>query len=185
MDGFQSLNRFIRLPLFHVQNPQHQDQRILCRVVGGLDGLLVDFSNEKEPLVIGKNLRVGMSVDAVIALMGIPGKFTVNRGTEPLTDTVVIEYPNHGVVIHTMNKKSTVDAIEVLPSFRGSFAEGIKIGAKFNDLIEKYGVPKSMTAQVARYPERGMFFQLEKEVLVSAKIFVKNSQILDLQLINQ
>ena len=143
------------------------------------------LAKDKGPLVIGKNLRVGMSIDKVIALMGIPGKFIVNRGTEPLTDTVVIEYLNHGVVIHAMNKKSTVDAIEVLPSFKGSFAEGVKIGAKFNDLIAKYGVPKSMNAQIARYPERGMFFQLEKDVLVSAKIFTKNCQMLDLQLIKQ
>ena len=134
------------------------------------------------PLVVGKNLKVGMSVDNVIALLGIPTKFMVNRGTEPLTDTVVIEYPNHGVVIYAMNKKATVDQIELLPSFKGSFVEGVKIGATFNDLIQKYGVPNSMNAQIARYPDQGMFFQLEKEVLVSAKIFSKNSQILDRQL---
>ncbi|GJL78979.1 MAG: hypothetical protein NPINA01_19680 [Nitrospinaceae bacterium] len=142
-------------------------------------------AGENKNLVIGKNLKVGMSVEQVIALLGIPNKFLVNRGTEPLTDTVVIEYPQHGVVIYIMSKKNSVDAVEVLPSFKGSFAEGIQIGAKFNDLIAKYGVPKSMNAQIARYPERGMFFQLEKEALVSAKIFTKNSQILDRQLIDR
>lgn len=143
------------------------------------------LAEEKETLVIGKNLKVGMSVDKVITLLGIPDKFTVQRGTEPLTDTVVIEYPKRGVVIHTMSKKTTVDAIEVLPSFKGKFAEGVKIGAKFQDLIANYGVPKSMDAQIARYPERGIFFQLEKEVLVSARIFIKNSKILDRQLIDR
>lgn len=143
------------------------------------------FSAEKGALVIGENLKVGMSVDRVIALLGIPNKFLVNRGTEPLTDTVVIEYPKHGVIIHVMNKKNTVDAVEALPSFRGSFAEGVKIGAKFDDLIAKYGVPKSMDAQIARYPDRGIFFQLEKEVLVSAKIFTRGSQMLDRQLIDR
>ena len=39
--------------------------------------------------------------------------------------------------------------------------------------------------QMARYPERGMFFQLEKEELVSAKFFQKGSQILDRQLIGR
>jgi len=89
------------------------------------------------------------------------------------------------VVIHAMSNKTTVDAIEVLPAFKGKFAEGVKIGAKFNDLIANYGVPKSMNAQIARYPERGMFFQLDKEVLVSAKIFTKDSQILDRKLIGR
>ncbi len=143
------------------------------------------MADEKATLVIGENLKVGMPVSQVIALMGIPDKFTVNRGTEPLTDSVVIEYLAQGVVVHTVNKSTLVDEIEILPTFRGSFAKGVKIGAKFNDLVANYGVPKSMNAQIARYPEQGMFFQLEKETLVSAKVFRKNSKILDLQLINR
>lgn len=142
-------------------------------------------AEEKAPLVIGENLKVGMPVNQVIALMGIPAKFAVNRGTEPLTDSVIIEYLNQGVVIHAVNKSTVVDEIEILPTFRGSFAKGIKIGAKFNDLVAKYGVPKSMNAQIARYPEQGMFFQLEKESLISAKVFRKGSKILDLKLINR
>jgi hypothetical protein len=142
-------------------------------------------AEEKAPLVIGENLKVGMQVSQVITLMGIPDKFTVNRGTEPLTDSVVIEYLNQGVVVHAVNKSTLVDEIEILPTFKGSFAKGVKIGAKFNDLVAKYGVPKTMNAQIARYPEQGMFFQLEKESLVSAKVFRKNSQILDLKLINR
>ncbi len=142
-------------------------------------------AGEKGALVIGENLKVGMPVNQVIALMGIPSNFTVNRGTEPLTDSVVMEYLDQGIVIHAVNKSTTVDEIEVLPSFKGSFVKGVKIGAKFNDLVAKYGVPKTMNAQIARYPDQGMFFQLEKESLVSAKVFMKNSKILDLQLINQ
>ncbi len=142
-------------------------------------------AGEKTALVIGKNLKVGMQVNQVIALMGIPGKFTVNRGTEPLTDSVAIEYLDQGVVVHTVNKSELVDEIEILPSFKGTFEKGVKIGAKFNDLVAKYGVPKTMNAQIARYPEQGMFFQLQKESLVSAKVFRKNSKILDLQLINR
>lgn len=143
------------------------------------------MADEKAALVIGKNLKVGMQVNQVIALLGIPDKFTVSRGTEPLTDSVVIEYLNQGLVIHSMNKSTVVDEIEILPSFKGSFTKGVKIGAKFNDLVAKYGVPKTMNAQIARYPDQGMFFQLEKESLVSAKVFKMNSKILDLQLINR
>lgn len=142
-------------------------------------------AEEKATLVIGENLKVGMPVSQVIALMGIPEKFTVNRGTESLTDSVVIEYLNQGVVVHAVNKSTLVDEIEILSSFKGSFSKGVKIGAKFNDLVAQYGVPKTMNAQIARYPEQGMFFQLEKESLVSAKVFRKDSKILDLKLINR
>ncbi len=143
------------------------------------------LAEEKVALVIGKNLKVGMPMKEVIALLGIPDKFVVNRGTEPLTDSVVIEYPMHGVVIYTLNKVTTVEQIEVLPDFKGAFAEGIAIGAKFNDLIDKYGTPKSLHAQMARYPDQGMYFQLEKDKLISARVFQKNSKIMDLQLINR
>jgi len=143
------------------------------------------FAGEPVSLVIGKNLKVGMPMKDVIALLGIPDKFDINRGTEPQTDSLAIEYPAHGVVIHTLNKKTTVEQIEVLSSFKGSFAEGVAIGAKFNDLIAKYGTPSSLNAQMARYPDHGMFFQLEKDVLISARVFAKDSKILDLQLIKR
>lgn len=149
---------------------------IVCFLAGPV------MADAKEPLVVGKNLKVGMSIDGMIALLGVPDKFIVGRGTEPLRDTVAIEYSNHGVVIYAMNKKATVDQIEVLPSFKGSFAEGVKIGTTFNDLVKKYGIPKSMNAQVAHYPEQGIFFQLEKEALISARIFTRNSRILDRRL---
>ena len=152
-----------------------------------LIGLLASPSLAEEDisLVIGKNLKVGMPLNEVIALLGIPSTLTVERGTEPLMDSVFIKYPRHGVVVYTMNKKTTVEQIEVLPSFKGTFAEGVKIGANFNDLIEKYGMPESLNAQVARYPQQGLYFMMEREVLVSAKVFTKNSKILDYQLINR
>ncbi len=143
------------------------------------------LAEEEISLVIGKNLKVGMPLNEVIALLGIPNSMAVNRGTEPLRDSVSIRYPKHGVVVHTLNKKTTVEQIEVLPTFKGTFAEGVKIGAKFNDLIEKYGMPESLNAQVARYPQQGLYFMMEREVLVSAKVFSKNSKILDHQLINR
>ena len=142
------------------------------------------WAEEKISLVIGKNLKVGMPLNEVIALLGIPNTLNVQRGTEPLTDSVAIRYEKHGVVVHALNKKTTVEEIEVLPSFKGTFEAGVKIGAKFNDLIEKYGMPETLNAQVARYPQQGLYFLLEREVLVSAKVFTRDSKILDHKLIN-
>ena len=49
-------------------------------------------------------------------------------------------------------------------------------------LIEKYGVPQSMSDRLASYPDKGMYFSLKKNVLVSTWIFFKNSKILSHQL---
>lgn len=143
------------------------------------------LATEKISLVIGKNLKVGMSIHDVIALLGIPQKIQVIRGTEPLTDSVAIKYREHGVVIHSMHDKTLVEQIEILPAFKGTFAEGIKIGAKFPEMIDKYGMPDTLSSDVARYPDRGLYFVLQNEKVVSAKVFKKNSKILALRMINK
>jgi hypothetical protein len=157
---------------------------LIAALLVGFMGTTV-FAQELAPLVIGKDLKVGMPLENVIAKLGIPRNIIVNRGTEPQSDSIAIEYEQHGIVIHAMSRKGSVEEIEVLPNFKGTFAEGIKLGAKFTDLIGKYGMPHTLSSKVARYPETGMYFVLEKEVLVSAKVFARNSKILDLQMINK
>ncbi len=132
--------------------------------------------------VVGKNLKVGMTLDKAITLLGVPKKIKVERGTEPSLDSISIKYANHGVVIQALNGKQKVEAIELLPTFKGQFANGIKMGNKVPTLIQKYGVPQSMSASLARYPDKGLYFSLKENVLVSAWIFVKNSKILSHQL---
>jgi hypothetical protein len=135
-----------------------------------------------EGLVIGKNLKVGMPLSEAIKLLGIPGTIKIKRGTESKLDSISIEYANHGIVLHSLNGKRKIEVLEILPQFKGSFAEGIKIGEKFTVLIEKYGVPQSMNASLAKYPEKGMYFSLKENVLVAAHVFAKNSKILSHQL---
>jgi hypothetical protein len=132
--------------------------------------------------VVGKNLKVGMTLDQAITLLGVPKKINVERGTEPSLDSLSIKYTNHGVVIRTINGKQKVEAIELLPTFKGQFANGIKMGDKVPTLIKKYGVPQSMSASLARYPDKGLYFSLKENVLVSSWIFVKNSKIFSHQL---
>jgi hypothetical protein len=135
-----------------------------------------------EGFVVGKNLKVGMTLDKAITLLGVPKKVNVKRGTEPSLDSISIKYATHGVVIHTLNGKHKIEAIELLPNFKGQFANGIKMGDKVPTLIEKYGVPQSMSDSLARYPGKGLYFSLKDNVLVSTWIFVKNSKILSHQL---
>ncbi|MBL4665247.1 MAG: hypothetical protein JKY23_04765 [Nitrospinaceae bacterium] len=132
--------------------------------------------------VVGKNLKIGMTLDKAITLLGVPKKINVKRGTEPSLDSISIKYATHGVVIHTLNRKQKVEAIELLPTFKGQFANGIKMGDKVPKLIKKYGVPQSMSASLARYPDKGLYFSLKGNVLVSTWIFMKNSKILSHQL---
>ena len=132
--------------------------------------------------VVGKNLKVGMTLDKAITLLGVPIKIIVKRGTEPSLDSIAIKYVSHGVVIHTLNGKQKVEAIELLPTFKGQLANGIKMGNKVPKLIEKYGVPQSMSDSLARYPDKGIYFSLKKNIMVSTWIFLKNSKILSHQL---
>lgn len=135
-----------------------------------------------EGLVIGKNLKVGMSLEEAIKLLGTPRSIKTTRGTESKLDSISIEYANHGIVIHSLNDKNQIEALEILPGFAGSFAEGVKIGAKVAAMIDKYGVPDTMNTSLAKYPKRGIYFSLKENTLVSAQVFAKNSKLLSHQL---
>lgn len=135
-----------------------------------------------EGLVIGKNVKVGMPLNKAIKLLGIPQFVNITRGTESKLDSFSIEYANHGIALHFLNGKRKIEALEILPQFKGSFVEGVKMGVKFTALIEKFGVPQSMDSGLARYPKKGMYFSLKGNLLVAAHVFAKGSKILSHQL---
>ena len=139
---------------------------------------------KKKPqgLVIGKNLKVGMSLEEAIKLLGTPRSIKVKRVTESILDSISIEYASQGIVIHFLNGKSKIEALEVRPQFVGRFAEGVKMGAKVAAMIDKYGVPQSINASLARYPDKGLYFSLKENVLIAAHVFDKNSKLLSHQL---
>jgi hypothetical protein len=135
-------------------------------------------------LVIGQNLKVGMFLKEAMDLLGVPNKIRIDRGSDPSTDSVVMEYPELGVVLHTQNQATEVDEIEVLPGFKGKLDTGIHLGATFNDVVEKYGPPVSYAMNMARYPDKGMYLMMNKgdQKLVALKIFKKGSKLLDQKL---
>ncbi len=137
---------------------------------------------EPEGLVIGKNLKIGMSLEEAIKLLGTPRAIKVKRGTESTLDSLSIDYASHGIVIHFLNGKGKIEALEVRPQFQGRFTEGVKMGAKVSTMIDKYGVPQSMTESLAKYPGKGMYFALKENILIAAHIFDKNSKLLSHQL---
>ena len=126
-----------------------------------------------ESIVIGKNLKVGMSLQKVIKILGTPKSLKVKRGIEPKLDSMSIEYLDHGITIHFLNGKKRIETMEVSQQFKGEFAKGVKIGEKVSILIDKFGVPQSIDPSIARYPEKGIHFTLKKSSLVGAHVFKK------------
>ncbi len=142
-------------------------------------------SEVKEPgLVVGENVTPGMPLKQAMELLGIPKYVSVQRGPVHGTDSIRIEYPEHDLTIHALSGGTTVEGIEIGPMFKGSFDSGIKLGDKFPSLIDKYGVPKSMSSRVARYPDRGLYFLLNEDTLLSAKTYAKGTKLMDAKLMN-
>ena len=137
-------------------------------------------------LVIGENVSAGMPLKQAIELLGIPDQITMVRGTSPARDSLKITYTQHGLIIRALSGGTQVEGIEIGPTFKGTFKSesGIKLGVKYEMLIGEYGLPKTLTAQVMRYPERNLYFQLNNERLLSAKTYATGSKLMDANLMN-
>ena len=148
-----------------------------------LGGELEKDKKKQAVIVIGRTLMAGMPLKAAVRLLGIPKSITINRGSEQEIDSICIVYLNHGLKVHALTNKTTVEELEVLPTFKGEFYAGIKIGSKFSSIIKTFGMPASKEANIVKYPEIRMYLFLRKDTLISAKLFDKNSKILDYKLI--
>ena len=148
-----------------------------------LGGELKKDKKKQAVIVIGRTLMAGMPLKAAVRLLGIPKSITINRGSEQEIDSICIVYLNHGLKVHALTNKTTVEELEVLPTFKGEFSAGIKIGSKFSSIIKTFGMPASKEANIVKYPKIRMYLFLRKDTLISAKLFDKNSKILDYKLI--
>ena len=137
-------------------------------------------------IVIGENLSPGMPLNSSMTLLGIPDKIKVVRGTSADRDSIEITYAKHGLVVRAMSSGTTIEGIEVRPTFKGTFKSesGIKLGVKYEMLIGEYGLPTSLTSQVMRYPKRGLYFQLNNDRLLSAKTYANGTKLIDASLMN-
>ena len=137
-------------------------------------------------IVIGDNLKLGMPLSQVMTVLGIPNQINVVRGASKDRDSIQITYAQHGLVVRAMSGGSKIEGIEIGPSFKGSFKaeSAIKLGVKYEMLIGEYGLPTSLTAQVMRYPTRGLYFQLNNNRLLSAKTYLTGTKLIDANLMN-
>ena len=135
-------------------------------------------------LIFGENLMPGMSLKAALELLGVPSSIRVNRGLDMTTDSVEINFPNHGVLLRALSNGATVEAIELAATYKGVFKSGIQLGDSFPTLVEKYGMPASYTAQVARYPQAGLYFLMSNDRVLSAKSYTKETTLIEAKLMN-
>ena len=140
-------------------------------------------SNSKA-FVVGENLKVGMTLSQAFEILGTPTFINVIRGGNPSFDSISIKYLSKGIILHAFTNNTRIEALEVLPNFKGEFIEGINIGSKIEDLIKAFGVPNSMEPFIARYPQKGIYFSLDNEIIISAQLFKKNSKLLKTRLYN-
>jgi hypothetical protein len=140
----------------------------------------------RSQVVIGQNLKPGMPLNDTIVLLGIPDNIKAIRGTSNDRDSIEITYARHGLVVRAMSGGTRIEGIEVGPTFKGTFKSesGIKLGVKYEMLIGEYGLPTTFTAQVMRYPKRGLYFQLNNNRLLSAKTYANGTKLMDAKLMN-
>ena len=124
-------------------------------------------------ITIGKNIKVGMTLQQAIKILGTPKSLKVKRGIAPKPDSMSIEYLDHGITIHVMNGKKRIETLEVSEQFKGEFEKGIKIGERVSVLINKLGIPQSIDSVIARYPAKGIHFTLKNNFLTGAYVFKK------------
>ena len=149
-------------------------------------GAFAADNKSQAKLVIGENLTPGMPLKQAIELLGIPDQIAIVRGTSVDRDSVKISYAAHGLIIRALSNGTQIEGIEIGPTFKGTFqsASGIKLGVKYEMLIGEYGLPNTVTAQMMRYPDRNLYFQLNNERLLSAKTYISGSKLLDANLMN-
>jgi hypothetical protein len=141
-------------------------------------------NNNSKTFVVGENLKVGMALSQAFEILGTPKVINVIRGGNPIFDSISIKYLSKGIILHAFTNNPRLEALEVLPNFKGDFIEGINIGSKIEDLIKAFGVPNSMESFIARYPQKGIYFSLDNEIIVSAQVFKKNSKFINSRLYN-
>jgi hypothetical protein len=141
-------------------------------------------NNNSKTFVVGENLKVGMALNQAFEILGAPKFINVKRGSNPNFDSISIKYILKGIILHAFTNNPQLEALEVLPNFKGEFIKGINIGSKIEDLIKAFGVPNSMDSFIARYPQKGIYFSLDNEIIVSAQVFKKNSKFFNSRLYN-
>jgi hypothetical protein len=80
------------------------------------------------------------------------------------------------LLLHVISGTNKIEVIEVLKGFKGNLRPGLTLGSEYKKLFETYGLPKSFSSNIARYPDPGMQFVIINERIFSTTLFNKTSK---------
>jgi hypothetical protein len=169
---------------FQPDNSFGNEKRLVGGIISSNKKVGRPENNNSKTFVVGGNLKVGMALSKAFEILGTPKFINVIRGSDPSFDSISIKYLSKGIILHAFTNNPRLEALEVLPNFKGEFIKGINIGSKIEDLIKVFGVPNSMESFIARYPQKGIYFSLDNEIIESAQVFKKNSKLPNSRLYN-
>jgi hypothetical protein len=127
-------------------------------------------------LVLGENIKIGMELREVFKLLGPPETLLTTRGTGKESDSITLKYSGVGLLLHVISGTSKIEVVEAQKSFQGKFASGLTLGSEYKKLFEIYGLPKSLSSNIARYSDLGLQFVINNERVFSATLFNKASK---------
>ncbi len=127
-------------------------------------------------LVLGENIKIGMSLNEVFELLGPPDTLLTNRGTAKDSDSIALKYSGVGLLLHVISGTNKIEVVEALKNFKGKFSSGLTLGSEYKKLFEIHGLPKSLNSNVASYLDLGMQFVIVNDRIFSATFFDKNSK---------
>ena len=136
-------------------------------------------------LVLGENIKVGMKLNEVFKLLGPPETLASTRGTGLDSDSISLKYSGEGLLLHVISGTNKIEVIEATKGFKGKFASGLTLGSEYKKLFEIYGLPKSLSSNVARYSKLGLKFVISNDKVFSATLFNKKSKHLLVRQITQ
>ena len=125
---------------------------------------------ENTQIIIGENLKPGMTLKDAMQLLGTPDTITVSKN-----GTVLMPYNTLGLSIEAMSGGTTIEAIHVQPAFKGQFASGIEIGTDFQKILSVYNQPDIKTKEIIEYSGPTRIFKIQQGKLTGADFYSMNS----------
>jgi Mg-chelatase subunit ChlD len=147
----------------------------------GSEGRSVDSADSGEyaqpvssdQIIIGTNIRLGMSLPEAARLLGFPDGSRAADGAAG--DKVWMTYPRLGLSIGATRGGMTLEAIVVRENFAGQFANGLRIGDPWSEVVARYGMPVSHSPERLAYPTKGIAFHLRDHRIVAADLLLVES----------
>ena len=144
--------------------------RVLCHVVLAVTlNPILCFAQPAATagkLILDGNLKLGMPLVSAIGLLGAPEQVEISDRT-----TVMIPYPALGLTLEVESGGTVVEGIHVHATFTGAFASGLRVGSGFQEILDIYHQPDSMTKNRIEYRDAARTFHTREGKLIGADLY--------------